>query len=451
METTFDRTIPPSVGPAPALGLPPVQRHRLPNGLDVLLVERHDLPVVDLRLVVRAGAAADAPERAGRASLTAEMLDEGTAGHGALELAEAVDRLGADLETYASWDASIVSLHVLRPRLQPALDLMAEAVVRPTFPEHELRRVRAERRADLLRQRQEPRYLAGETLAAEIYGAHHPYGAPVSGTIHSIDRLDRDALVGFYREHFRPGNAFIVAVGHAEPQRLLPLLERAFGAWAPGPAAPAPLPPPPPPGPAAIYLVDRPGAPQSEIRLGHAAPPRTTPDYFPLLVMNTVLGGAFTSRLNMALREERAYTYGARSRFEFRAGPGPFTGSSAVFTDVTDGALAVFLEQIHRIRDEPVPAEELERARSYIALGLPRRLETTGHVARSLSEIELYGLGDDYLERFVDAVRAVTAADVRRVAREHLDPDRMAMVVVGDRARIEAPLRALGIAPVVVR
>ncbi len=448
MSSTFDRTAPPTVGPPPAVVPPAVERHRLHNGLDVLVVRRPGLPIVDLRLVVRAGAAADLPERAGRASLVAEMLDEGTRRYTAIEFAEALDRLGAELEIAANWDATVLSLHVLRSRLEPALDLMAETVVRPTFPEVEMRRVRDERLADLARQRQEPRFLAHETFCAVAYGQGHPYGATLSGTPESVQAIGRDEVEAFYRQHFRPGNAFLVAVGDVDPAELFPLLERTLGAWEPA----TPAPPAPPGRPAArpttIFLVDRPGAAQSEIQVGHAAVPRATPDFFPLLVLNTVLGGAFTSRLNMALREERGYTYGAGSRFDFRLGPGPFVASSAVFTGVTDDALRIFVDEIRRIREEPVTADELERARNYVALGLPRQLETTGQIARTIADIELYGLGDDYLARFIQRVRAVTAEEVLRAARSHLDPEHMALVVVGDRERIEEPLRTLGLGPV---
>lgn len=451
MSTTFDRAVPPTVGPPPTVAPPEVERRRLANGLDVLVVRRPGLPIVDLRLVVRAGAAADVPERAGRASLVAEMLDEGTERYSALELAEALDRLGAELEIVAGWDASTLALHVLRPRLEPALELMAEVVARPTFPEDELRRVRDERLADLARQRQEPRYLAHETFSAVVYGPGHPYAATLSGTPESVQAIGREEVYAFYREHFRPGNAFLVAVGDVDATHLLPILERTLGAWEPAPPAPVAPPGRPTARPTAVYLVDRPGAPQSEIQVGHAAVPRTTPDFFPLLVLNTVLGGAFTSRLNMALREERGYTYGAGSRFEFRLGPGPFAASSAVFTGVTDDALRIFVDEIRRIRDEVVPSGELDRARSYVALGLPRQLETTAQIARTIADIELYGLGDDYLARFVERIRAVTAEEVLRAARAHLDPEHMALVVVGDRERIEGPLRALEIGPVEVR
>jgi len=451
MRSTIDRAAPPTVGPPPAIVPPAVERHGLDNGLQVLVVRRPGLPIVDLRLVIRAGAAADAPERAGRASLVAEMLDEGTERYSAIELAEELDRLGAELEITATWDAINLSLHVLRPRLEPALDLLAEVVARPTFPEAEVRRVREERLADLARQRQEPRYLAHETFSAVAYGPGHPYAATLSGSPESVQNIGREEIASFYHQHFRPGNAFLVVVGDIDAADLLPLLDRAFGGWAP--AMPMPVAPPDRPvaRPSTIFLVDRPGAAQSEIQVGHAAAPRTTPDFFPLIVLNTILGGAFTSRLNMALREERGYTYGAGSRFEFRLGPGPFIASSAVFTDVTDDALRIFAAEIRRIRDEAVPADELERARNYVALGLPRQLETTAQIARTIADIELYGLGEDYLARFIERVRAVTAEEVLRAARSYLDPDHMALVVVGDRARIEEPLRALGLGPVEVR
>lgn len=446
--STFDRTTPPAIGPTPEVELPPIQRFRLGNGLEVLVVEARDLPVVDLQVIVRAGAAADPQDRAGRASLTAEMLDEGTATHGALELAEAIDFLGAELDTHATWDASIVSLHVLSPRLESALELLADVVIEPTFPDSEFERVRQERLAYLLQQQDEPRALAAKAFARELYGTEHPYGAPIAGTRESVAKLDRDALVEFYRTYYRPNNAFVVAVGDVDPATFVPLLERTLGRWQPALVPEIRLPEPQAARQTAIYLVDKPGAAQSEIRVGQVGPARDTEDYFPILVMNTILGGSFTSRLNMTLREERGYTYGAGSRFDLRQGPGPFMAWSAVFTDVTDSALVVFVDEIRRIREEPVPAAELERARNYAALGLPRSLETTAEIAAHVTEIELYGLGDDYLQNFMERVQAVTADDVMRVARTYLDPEKMALVIVGDRQRIEEPLRNLQIAPV---
>lgn len=444
----LDRRIPPAIGPVPSLTVPPLERRRLSNGLELLIVPWRELPVVDLRLVVRTGAAVDPPVYAGRAGIVAEMLDEGTTERSALDFALEVEHLGGEFSMTAGWDATHLSLHVLRSRLEPALALLAEAVLRPTLPEPELRRVKGERRADLLRQLQEPRALAARGFIAAVYGPDHPYGTAASGTVESIARLGRDDVVDFYRSYYRPNHAFLVAAGDVRPEEFAPLVERVLGGWEPGPVPEAEPPARPANRPTRVHLVDKPGAAQSEFRLGHAGPPRTTPDYFPLIVLNTILGGAFTSRLNLALREERGYTYGAGSRFDFRRGPGPFSASSAVFTGVTADAVAVCLDEIRRIREEPVPEDELERARSYLALGLPRGLESTADIARVVAEIELFGLGDDYLERFVDHVLAVSAEEVGRVAREHLDPDAMAIVVVGDGDEVEAPLRELGIGPV---
>lgn len=446
-QTPLDRTRPPALGEPPAVNFPTLQRHRLSNGLEVVLLEHHELPVVDVQLVVRTGAAADAPVVAGRASLTADVLDEGTSTRNALELSDALDFLGATLETAASWDASYASLHVLAPRLAAGLELLADVALNAAFPAGELERIRKERLTQILQQRDEPRVLANQAFAAVVYGAEHPFGSPLLGTQASVTRLDRDALVRFYRTYYRPNNAFLVVVGDVTPATLIPQLERSLGSWQPASVPAVTLPPPPPANPTAIYLVDRPGAAQSEVRVGHVGVPRDTPDYFPLLVMNTVLGGSFTSRLNQKLREEKGYTYGAGSVFDFRRGPGPFRALAAVFTGVTDSALVLFLQEIGRIREQPVPEAELERATSFLVLGLPQRLETAGDLAHELSELALYDLGEDFFDRFVARVRAVTAEDVQRVARACLRPDRLAIVIAGDRAQIEGRLRALGVGP----
>ncbi len=412
------------------------------------MAERHELPVVDVELIVRVGAGADEPRVAGRASLAADLLDEGAGARGATELADAVDVLGATLETGASWDATHVAIHVLAGRLDPALALMADVVRAPAFAEADVARKRDERLAALLQEREEPRTLAIQALQRVIYGERHPYGAPLHGTPESVAALDRAALHGFWSAHVRPEDAFLVAAGDVRPDTLLARLERAFGGWRGGGAPAPPVPPPPPPGGPAVYVVDRPGAPQSEIRVGHAGVPRNTPDYFPLLVTNTVLGGAFTSRLNRVLREEKGYTYGANSRWELRLGAGPFVAGAAVSTAATEDAVREFARQIRRLREEPPAGEELERARRYLALGLPRRLETTGDLAARCAEIGLYGLEDDYLACYVESVEAVTEADVARVAGSHLYPEHLAIVVAGDLQKVEGGLAGLGLGPV---
>lgn len=444
----WDRASPPAVSPPGSVTLPAVQRHRLSNGLTVLIVEKRGLPVVDARLVVRAGAAAEPPDHAGLASLTAATLEEGTASRSALELADELDFLGASLDAVATWDATSVAMHVLAPRLEPALAILADVAIRPSFPEEGFRRKRAERLTSLLQERDEPRALAARVFAARVYGPDHPYGRQVIGSRESVERIGRDALADFHARYFRPGNAFLVIVGDVDTGALLPVLERAFQGWDPGQAAAAPPPEPPESAPTAIHLVNRAGAPQSEIRVGHVGIPRASPDYVPAIVLNTVLGGAFTSRLNLRLRQEMGLTYGAGSRFHFRLGPGPFLAATAVATDATDTAVSVIRDEIARLRDEPVPEPELDRARRYVALGLPRRLETTAQITALVAETELYRLGDDYYADFVDRVLAVSAEQVQHTARALLYPDHLTIVVVGDVALVEAPLRRLGVGPV---
>lgn len=445
------RLVPPLPGPAPELTLPDPRRRTLSNGLDVILVEQHDLPVVDARLVIRTGAAADEPAVAGRATLLANMLDEGTTTRTSLQLADELDYLGADLSTDASWDALLVTLHVLRPRLDYAMELMADVVVHPTFPEEELDRKRAERLAALSQRRDEPSIVASNAFAAVLYGAAHPYGLSTLGTEESVRAIDREDLLRTYHRHVRPGNAFLVVAGAITMDELIPMLERHFSEWQGSAAALPPLPEPPAPAQTTIHIVDKPGAAQSEIRIGQIGVARDTPDYFPLLVMNTILGGSFTSRLNMNLREDKGYTYGARSGFDHRLAAGPFTAAAAVHTAVTDSAVIEFVSEMRRIRDERVPAAELDRAKNYIAYGLARRFETTDDIAHNLSDAELYGLGDDYFDEYVARVRAVTGEDVQRVAGRYLDPGRWAIVVAGDRSAIEEKLRALGVGDIVLR
>jgi predicted Zn-dependent peptidase len=241
----------------------------------------------------------------------------------------------------------------------------------------------------------------------------------------------------------------MVVVGDVDADELTAALEQALGGWT-GADAPTDAPPAQPPsGPTTIHVVDRPGAPQSELRIGHPGPPRGTPDYFPLLVLNTIFGGAFTSRLNSRLREEKGFTYGAGSAFAFRRHGGPFIASSAVFTGASAEAVGIVLHEMQRIREERVSAAELERARSYLALGLPRRLETTADVLRLASEQELHGLGDRFYDDYVERVRAVTADDVLRAAQQYLDPEHATVVVAGDHAAIASPLAALDVGAVV--
>ncbi len=441
-----DRTKPPAIGPAPALHLPAIQKQKLSNGLPVWIVEMHKVPVAQVNLVVFAGTADDPAGRFGAASLAAAMLPNGAAGKSALEVADAVDFLGADLNATTGFDSTTVRLHSPVSKLANALPLMADVALRPTFDKAELDRLRQQRLTALIQGRDDPQSIAAAAFPRVLYGPRHRYGTPSGGTAETIKTFTSDDLREFYASTFRPDHATIIAVGDVTASSLLPLLEKSFGSWkAPAGAAPKQnIPAVDEPAARTIYIVDKPGAPQSQIRIGWIGVPRNTPDYFPLTVVNTVLGGSFTSRLNMNLREKHGYSYGASSQFDMRASAGPFTSAAGVQTDKTAEALKEFFNELAAIR-EPVPADELDRAKKYVALRYPGGFEATGDVSRQLENALVYHLPDDYFSTYVQKIQAVTAADAERVAKKYIQPDRFAIVVVGDQSKIEAPIRALNL------
>lgn len=447
-----DRSRPPAIGPAPALTLPQVQKQRLSNGLAVWIVELHEVPVAQVNLVVLSGSADDPPGHYGIASLTTAMLTEGAGTRSALDIADAVDFLGATLTTGSSSDASAVRLHAPVAHLAEALPLMADVALRPTFPAAELDRQRQQRLTTLLQARDDPSTIAALAFSRVLYGPEHRYGTAMMGTAQTIAAFTPDDLQRFYAATFRPDNAALIVVGDVTPGAILPLLETNFGHWAPpGASAPAhiSLPAPPARTRREVYLVDKPNAPQSQIRIGAVGVPRSTPDYFPLLVLNTILGGSFSSRLNTNLREQHGYTYGASSSFDMRLSAGPFTAGAGVQTDKTRESLQEFFVELNRIL-EPVPADELSRARNFVTLRFPGSFETTGDISRRLEEALVYRLPDAYFTSYVQNVAAVSAADLQRVARRYIQPDRVAVTVVGDRKTVEPALRALNLGPVTV-
>lgn len=441
-----DRTAPPKSGPTPALKLPPIQKHALANGLPLWIVGLHDVPVVHLSMVVRAGSSADPAGKFGLASLTATMLDEGAGERDALAVADAIDFLGADLSTGSSSDAAVVELHVPVARVAEAVPIMADVVLRPRFEPKELQRVREERLTDLLQARDDPSALVDLAFPRLVYGAAHRYGTPDIGTAASLKGLTDADLRDFHKRRYVPSNAALIVTGDVRVDDAVPLAEAAFGGWKDAAAAAAVVPSATQLSSRRVFLVDKPGAAQSEIRIGWVGVPRSTPDYFALRVLNTVLGGAFTSRLNTNLREQHGYSYGARSSFDMRASAGPFSAEAAVQTDKTAESLREFFKELERIR-QPIPADELEKAKNYLALSLPRSFETTRSVAASLSQMFVHKLPDDYFATFTDRVRTVTAADVQRAAERYIQPDKFAVVIVGDRKAIEPGIRALKLGP----
>lgn len=443
----FDRTHPPALAPLTPPRLPAPQVQVLPNGLRLVVVEMHKVPVVDVAVLVRAGAAEDPATAPGLATFTADMLDEGAGARSATALAEAVDYLGASLTTGAGRELASVRLHCTKARLAAGLDLLADVVLRPAFADSEVARQRTQRQSSLLQLRDQPVAIAPLAFYAIVYG-EHPYGHPTQGDEASAAALDRDAVRRFYRTWYVPGNATVLVTGDVTPAEAKQWVVARFGAWEGSTAAALPAPPPPAAAPARIYLVDKPGAAQSVVWIGLPGAPRSSPDFAALRVLNTLLGGSFTSRLNQNLRETHGYTYGASSDFDMSRLAGPFRASASVQTAKTDSALVEFLGELRRIRDEVVPDAELAKAKAYLQLGFPARFQTTQDATGMFADLVAADAPLEAWAGYSGALASVTAADVQRVARQWLDPARFAIVVVGDRATIEAPLAALGVAPI---
>jgi len=447
------RTTPPPLPAQKPLVLPRMTERLLPNGLRLVIVEQRELPVVEASLVIGTGAEADPAGKGGVASLTAALLDEGAGPRDALAIAEQVGYLAIGLSTGAGIERSTVALTTTKATLDSAMALMADVVLRPTFPSAEFDRLRTERLTALLQDEDRGPGIANRAFASLLFGAQHPYGRPASGTPEEVRALTRDDVVAFWSTWYRPANATLVLVGDVSVAEAEALARRAFGGWPAGTLAPRPAIPAAaarPTGSPTIILIDKPRAPQASFRVGTMGAARSTSDYYALQVLNTVLGGSFTSRLNALLREQRGFTYGAGSRFELNRAPGAFVASSEIVSAKSDSALRDILRELERIR-EPVPAAELAKAKRYLQLGYPEGFETPRDIAMQIASLVPYGIPLGSLAAYQVGIARVTAADVQRVARRYLDPKALTLVIVGDRASLEPALKATGLAPVEVR
>jgi zinc protease len=445
-----DRSRLPLLGADALFTFPAIRKSRLHNGLAVWTVRHRDIPVETMVLMARVGSSADPPDRPGLASLTGDMLDEGAGDLGALELSGALARIGALFDTEVGPDATFLTLTSLSRFRDRAFSLLSDIVCRPRFLPAEFDRVRNLRMNRLLQLVNVPSAVADRAFAAALYGTH-PYGHLAVGTMSALEALTLDEVAAFHRLRFAPDRAVLVVVGDAAAEVVEEAAARAFGGWrdpdeiAGVEGAEAALGEPPPPV-SRLLLVDRPGAAQSELRIGHLGVSRRTPDYHPLLLLNLVLGGQFVSRLNMNLREHKGYTYGARSWFEFRLGRGPFQIQASVQTDVTANAIREALAEVMAMRgDRPVTAAELELARATLTRGYPRNFETADQVARSVAQLALYDLPDDYFATFVPRVQAAGLEAIHEAAVRHLHPERLITLVVGDRATVEPTLGGLAL------
>ena len=449
-----DRSRLPLPGPERRFTFPVAGRQRLPNGLSLATVARPGLPMVSLALVLPAGSALDPAERPGMASITADMLDEGSGERSAIEMQEALARIGAELDTETGPDSVALSLSLLDRFVPQGLRLLSDIVVRPRLGAADFERVRT-LRANRIRQLRDVAGVNAEAVFVRALYGSHAYGHLSIGSSTSLAGMDAGEIAGFHRAQYDPTRATLIAVGAIDDAAFARQAEDAFGAWqrsGDGSTAPAV------PGGAAdegapgavpaqrLLIVDRPGAAQTELRVGHVGVPRMTPDFHALVLLNAVLGGHFSSRLNLNLRERKGYTYGVRSVFDFRRMAGPFSVQTSVQTDSTAEAVAEILGELRDIgRDRPAVEDERSLSAATLTKGYPRNFETPGQVARGLAQLAIYGLPDDTFEVFVPCIQALATDDVTRAAGQYLHPDRAVAVAVGDCSRIRRPLEAAGL------
>jgi zinc protease len=430
---------------------PPFRRQRLENGLTLLTADVPGRPLLAANLLLAGGSADEPSGLAGITALMAHGLPEGTQRRSAVELVEASERLGAELHAEAGWEAVAASVEVPRRHFEPALGLLAEMVVLPSFPGAEIERLRDERLNDLLQARAEPRRRVEWAFAETIYAPNSPYHRPAGGTEATVADLSRDEVEKRHGAMADPRGATLIVAGELRDLPVETIAAAHFGEWrGRGRArAPALAEAQAHPTGARVVLVDRPGSAQTEIRVGHVGLPRRIPDYHAVSVVSAILGGLFNSRLQRLLREERGYTYGVGAGFEFRRSAGPFSVRTAVETEVTAAALTDIMAELRGIRARPASEDELREARDFLIGVFPLRFESPGQVAAALAGLVIHGLPDDELDRYRPGVAAVTADDVAEAAR-HIRPDEASIVLVGDAARVQAELEATDFGPVEV-
>ena len=435
------RTQPKASGSLEA-AMPVPSSFQLPNGLTVIALPRMvGMPVVSAALVVRSGSDANPAGKPGLASFTAAMLDQGTSTRTALQLADDAAQIGATLSTGSSRDSSTVSVSSLRRHFPAALTLLADVALHPSFPTEEVERIRASRLADLVQQRSNPAAVAVNVMAKTLYGEDHPYGHAEIGSPDANKSMSRDDLRLFWQRHFVPGNAALVVAGPIPIPELRTIVEAALGGWPRGSAVPVRLPVPNFSAPR-LVIVDRPGSPQTQLRVATFGVPRTSPDYVPVRVMNTILGGMFASRINMNLREEHGYTYGANSTFQFARSGGPFSVQTGVRTDVTAPAVHEVQLELRKMIDTRVTPDELTLAKASITQSLPATFESNNGVVNALSTLFTFDLALNYYSNLGEQVSVVDAQAIQEAAKKYLVPDRMVVVAVGDSSKIRQGLEA---------
>jgi zinc protease len=429
----FRKQAPPPLTAKP-LNIPRPYETTLPNGLQVVIVEDPRLPLVSYRLALRSGDVNDPADTPGLMDMVASLLNEGTAQRSSKQIADEVARLGATISAGSTSDYTTVAASSLAMYRNEILDLLADIVLNPTFPEAEVKLAQQNALQGLKQQRSQPSFLASERMAQVLFG-QHPYSV-ISATPESINAISHDKLLAFHRSTFTPNNAVLVVVGDVRRDEVMRRVSDLFGKWQKGQADARQFPAPPARTARALYIIDRPGSAQSNIVIANPAINRMSNDYFPMLLMNVVLGANASSRLFMNLREAKGYTYGAYSELDARRLAGSFRETAEVRTPVTGPSLKEFFFELDRIRNEAVPEKEIRDAKSFLTGVFPIQIETQEGLINRLVQIKMYGLPADYLQTYRDRINSVTAADIQRVARQYVEPDKAAIVIVGDAAAI---------------
>ena len=446
---TLDRAKAPAVPKTPTLRVPKWTKSTLSNGATLIVVQKHDLPLVAFNLDFVGGSANYEPaDKTGVAAFTAAMLSEGTTTKTAEQLSDAQQLLGTSIVAGIGLEDGTIRFASLRNKFEPALTLLADVLLHSTFPDSALERLRARSLVGLTQQKDQPAAIAANVFAKVTYGPDHPYGRVLNET--SVKGITRSDVVSFAQTYFKPGRAVITVSGDIDPASAKAAVEKAFAAWPKGGTRPSfAYPPVPAPRARMIYLVDKPKATQSIFALGTPGPNRSTPDYYALSVMNRLLGGTIQSRLTHDIREVKGYSYGVRSTFAYGHGPGAFNAGGAIVSAKSDSALMAFMTNFNDVRGaSPFTADELAEGQEGLIQGLPGRFSSVNAVAAAISSLYTQDLPETFFQDYAAKINAVTKDDLTRVAKQYVDVDHMNLVIVGDRASIEAKLRATGIAPI---
>jgi zinc protease len=448
-QQTLDRNVVPPPGPTPVLRVPTWTKTQLANGATLIVSEKHNLPLISFSITFLGGANQfEQANRRGVAAMTSSMLSEGTTTKTGDQLSDALQLLGTGINTNVGGEEGSIGFVSTAKNFEATLAILSDEMLNSTFPAEALERLRGRTLVGLTQAKDQPVIVGAQVFAKILYGDAHPYGQRTTET--SVKAITRDDIVAFHKAYFQPGRAIITVVGDITPAKAKAVVEKGLSGWAKAGDKPSfAYPKLPELQPAKIYLVDKPGAAQSVFNIGLPGPPRDTPDYFALQVLNTILGGQFQSRLNANIREQKGYSYGVNSGFSYGKGPGAFRAGGSIFSAKTDAALVEFMKELKGIAGEkPITDEEIKTAKESLIQGLPQRFASVNAISNAITSLVVQGLPDDYFQTYAKNVSAVTKEDLLRVAKQYIDLNHLAIVIVGDRSQVEGPLKALGIAPI---